>query len=455
MKSSTKRIIYTLVVSLIVVFSTTFAILMTLERTDYRNYLQGEYDKSMYQLIDAVENIGSNLSKVPVLGSREQNILALGEIYRYSTVANDKLHSLPVAQQQLEGTSKFVTQVGDFCYVLGNKVTKGEQLSDSDIGQIEKLKNESLGLENQLKAVQNDISQGKVKWGEIRKKVSGVLASNKGDNASDKFVDIQKQAVQYPALIYDGPFSDNNLEITPKVNSMKEVSVKQAEDEVKKAVGTDRISGIEKVNGGRTDIPVYEFNVSLKGRTDKASKVNCQVTKHGGRVLYLLDNKRVIKSTVDMKMAIDIGKSYLSSLGYKDMIATYFLNYDNVGTISYISTKNNVSIYPDMIKLKIALDDGNVVGIEADKYLKAHDDNRVIGTPKISQNTAKQRVGKRLNISSVKLAVVPTETNKEVLTYEFVGRYNGDEFVEYIDANTGYEVKVLQIRNTPNGKLTM
>ncbi len=27
--------------------------------------------------------------------------------------------------------------------------------------------------------------------------------------------------MQYPALIYDGPFSDNILKITPKVNSEK------------------------------------------------------------------------------------------------------------------------------------------------------------------------------------------------------------------------------------------
>lgn len=96
MKTSKKRIAYTLLVALIVVFSTTFAILMTLERMDYRNYLTGEYNKNMYQLINSVENIGSNLAKVPVLGSKEQNIIAFEEIFRYATVANDKLHSLPI-----------------------------------------------------------------------------------------------------------------------------------------------------------------------------------------------------------------------------------------------------------------------------------------------------------------------------------------------------------------------
>ena len=110
MKVFKKRIIYTAIVTLIVVFSSTFAVLMTLERNDYRNYLQGEYGKSMYELIDAVQNIRSNLTKAAIVGSREQQIIVFEEIFRYSTIANDKLHSLPVAQLTISDTSKFLTQ---------------------------------------------------------------------------------------------------------------------------------------------------------------------------------------------------------------------------------------------------------------------------------------------------------------------------------------------------------
>jgi germination protein YpeB len=64
-------------------------------------------------------------------------------------------------------------------------------------------------------------------------------------------------------------------------------------------------------------------------------------------------------------------------------------------------------------------------------------------------------VGKNLKISSTSLAIVPTETDKEVLCYEFVGKFNDDDFVVYINAETGYEQKILQIINTPNGQLAI
>ena len=457
MNTSKKRIIYTIAVALIVVFSTTFAILMTLERIDYRNYLMGEYSKSMYQLINSVENIGSNLAKVPVLGSKDQDIVALEEIFRYSSIANDKLHSLPVAQQQLSGTSKFITQVGDFCYTLGNKITQDGELSDDDIAKIETLKSQANTLENQLKNVQNNINNGEVKWGEIRKKASGVLLSSNESSVSNNFQSIEKQIVQYPTLIYDGPFSDNNLEINPKINSAKDVTVNEAENVVKKAIGNDKIASIERqgdVNSQK--IPCYSFNVSIKGR-GKNDKVSCEVTKKGGMIYYILDNRNIEKPTIDVSKAQDIGSKYLSDMGYANMTSTYSLVYNNTAIISYVYNIGNVAVYTDQIKLKIALDNGNIIGMESAKYLTAHDAKRTMPDQSslISQDKAKERVSKRLNVTSSRLAIIPTETNKEVLCYEFVGNYNGDSFIVYINAQTGYEVRILQIRNTPNGKLTI
>ncbi|AJA46353.1 sporulation protein YpeB [Clostridium pasteurianum DSM 525 = ATCC 6013] len=457
MNTTKKRIIYTISVALIVVFSTTFAILMTLERIDYRNYLMGEYSKSMYQLINSVENIGSNLSKVPVLGSKDQNIVALGEIFRFSAMANDKLHSLPVDQQQLSGTSKFINQVGDFCYTLGNKIVQGQELSDEDITKIETLKKQSYVLENQLKNVQNSINNGDVKWGEIRKKASGVFLADNKNSISNNFESIQKQIAQYPALIYDGPFSDNNLDIQPKINFAKDVTVGEAEAVVRKAIGNEKIANIkrqEDVNKQR--IPCYSFNVNIKGRNED-NPVSCEVTKKGGMIYYILDNRNIGKPAIDVNRAQDIGSKYLADRGYHNMTPTYSLVYNNTAIISYIYNIGDVAVYTDQIKLKIALDKGDIIGMESAKYLTAHDENRKIPdiSSLISKDKAQERVSKRLNITSSRLAVIPTESNKEVLCYEFVGNYNGDSFIVYVNAQTGYEMRILQIRNTPNGKLTI
>lgn len=454
MKFTRKRIIYTSVVALIVVFSSTFAILMTLERTDYRNYLQGEYSKNMYDLINSVQNIRVDLGKANVVGSREQSIVVFEDIFRYSAIANDKLHSLPISQQVIGDTSKFISQVGDFCYNLAKVSSEGRELSEQDYSTIDRLKNESFSLENQLKTASDEINNGKVKWGDIRKKTSSVLASNKEASISEQFQGIQKQVTQYPALIYDGPFSDNILKINPKINSQKQISQKEAEQVVTKIIGNDKVQAIQlKANTGKQNIDTYRFQVTIKGR--KNSDIICEISKHGGKVVYLLDNRTINKTNVDFNKSVDIGTKYLQNIGYKNMIPTYTLNYGDTALISYVYRQQNVIMYPDQIKLKIALDDGSIVGIESEKYLTSHEENRNISTPKISEDKARERVGKKLNITNVRLVVVPTETNKEVLCYEFSGNYKEDNFIVYINAETGYEQKIVQIINTPNGKLTM
>ncbi|GAA0177766.1 germination protein YpeB [Clostridium sediminicola] len=455
MKMTKKRIMYTIAVAFIVVFSTTFAILMTLERMDYRNYLQAQYSKNMYQLIDSVSNIKVDLSKSAIVGSREQSIVVFQDIFRFATIANDKIHSIPVPQENIDATSKFLSQVGDFSYSLSKIASQGNDLSDEDYKNIEKLRNEADYLLIQLNEVQADINEGKVKWGEIRKKAGLAFAKDNKTLVTDKFKDIQKQVAQYPALIYDGPFSDNVMEIEPKILEVEKIDIKKAKEIVTEFYGKDKVSNIEEVSGeGTTRVPSYRFRVLLKDREDD-QKIAIEISKNGGNIVYLLDNRTVEKPKIDLEKATEVGSEFLQNIGFENMESTYALNYKNIAVISYVYNQEDIAIYPDQVKLKIALDDGKVIGVESEKYLVSHVDNRELPQVKITQAQARERVGKKLEVNSVKLSLIPTEINKEELCYEFSGTYEEEEFIVYINAETGYEQRILQILNTPNGQLTI
>ncbi|MCJ7691778.1 MAG: germination protein YpeB [Clostridiaceae bacterium] len=456
MKMIKKRMLYTSAVTIIVVFSTTFAILMYLERLDYRNYLQGQYSKNMYELVDSVQNIRVNLGKAAIVGSREQSIVVFEEIFRFSATANDKLHSLPLDQSVVGDTSEFLAQVGDFCYTLAKSTSQGKDLNNKEYDFIDELERQSYTLQEQLNGVLSEINEGKVKWGEIRKKSSGVFAKAGDDLMSKKFKGIQKQIVQYPALIYDGPFSDNILEIKPKIMTQKEVSESEAIKIIENIYGKDKIVSIEnKPVEGKTRIPSYTFNITFKGRDKNDGVTVIEISKNGGRIVYLLDNRSIGKKAIDIKDAIKGGSVFIGKIGYKNMEPTYTLNYENTAVVSYVYNQGEVAIYPDQVKLKIALDDGSIIGIESEKFLVSHVEKREIAEPKITSAKAQERVGKRLKISKISLAIIPTETNVEVLCYEFLGSYKGKEYIVYIDTRTGYEQRIIEIIDTPNGKLTI
>ena len=264
----------------------------------------------------------------------------------------------------------------------------------------------------------------------------------------------KSKIVQYPALIYDGPFSDNILAIKPKILSQKGVSEKQAIEVVKNMVGADKIASIEnKPQEGKTTIPTYTFYVTFKGRDKGDSKTAIEVSENGGKIVYLLDSRSIGKPTLDIKKAVEGGSKFINKIGYKNMEPIYTLNYGNTAVVSYVYKQGDVTIYPDQIKLKIALDDGSIIGIESEKFLVSHVEKRQITTPKITAAKAREKVGKRLKINKVSLAIIPTDTNKEVLCYEFSGSYKEKNFIVYIDANTGYAQRIIEIIDTPNGKI--
>lgn len=454
MKNSSKRIIYTTIATMIIVFTTTYSVLATLEKTDYKNYLKAQYSKNMYELIDDVQNISTDLSKAAIIGSQEQRNIVFQDIFRNASNAVDKLHSIPVSQQALNGTSIFLSKTGDFCYSLAKK--NNSELTDGDYKNIDKLKVESKQLLAQLNSVLSNLNNGKIGWEETRKKVTSILVNKDSDTLKGKFDEIQKQIVKYPTLIYDGPFSENVLKIKPKIYSEKIITDKQAQKIVENIIGKNRINGVEeKVSKKNGIIDSYSFDVTIKGRKEKGSKIACDISKNGGKLVYLIDNRTIGNKILDEKAAENKGAEYLKKIGYDNMYPTYKIMYGNALVINYVYKNGNVTIYPDQIKLKIALDDGSVVGVEAQKYLVAHTNNRQIPNANISQEEAKKKIGKKLNVKSIKKALIPTETNKEVLCYEFLGDYNGEEFIVYINALNGSEQKILKIINTGKGELTI
>ena len=136
------------------------------------------------------------------------------------------------------------------------------------------------------------------------------------------------------------------------------------------------------------------------------------------------------------------------------MKATYYLKQEGIVTINYAYNQNGVIMYPDLIKVKVALDDGEILGIETTGYLNNHQE-RKISNAKISKEEAKKTLNKDLEITSEGFAIIPTEWKTEIFCYEFKGKVDGQEFLVYINCENGREEDILVIKDTPNGTLTM
>lgn len=197
-------------------------------------------------------------------------------------------------------------------------------------------------------------------------------------------------------------------------------------------------------------IPVYDFSV----KNNNEETINISISKKGGHIVFMNSNRDVNSEIISQEEADKKGKEFLESKGFNNMKETYYLKQEGIVTINYAYSQNNTVVYPDLIKVKVALDNGEVLGIETTGYLNNHTE-RNISNIKITKEEAKKNLNKDLRIESEGMAIIPTEWKTEILCYEFKGKVDDREFLVYINAENGREEDILIITNTPNGTLTM
>ncbi|MNI80698.1 Sporulation protein YpeB [compost metagenome] len=103
-------------------------------------------------------------------------------------------------------------------------------------------------------------------------------------------------------------------------------------------------------------------------------------------------------------------------------------------------------IYPEKIVVKVALDNGEVSGLQAADYLFEHKE-RQFPKPGLTAEQAKKELNPKFTTESQSLAWIKNDLDQQVLCYEFIGRINGSGYRIYVNADTGAEEKIEEFRD--------
>ena len=446
--------------SLVVTLVTVIAVLglYTYKRErQFRQTAENNYNMAFFELVSYVENVETYLAKSLISSTPEHGAETLTHVWREANLAQSYLARLPMGSQELANTSKFLNQVSDYSFSLSRKNINNQNLTDDDFNNLKELHTYSVDLENTLNQLSADINDGRIKWGELTNKGSSVFLTQVSNISKDSFDNLEENFHEYSGLIYDGAFSEHMTAVEKKGLTGEEISEEEAKKIATDFIGNDRVGEINS-NGVSedTDIPSYDF--SIKAKNDKNEIITVSVSKKGGHIIFMNYNRNVEAESISQERADEIGKDFLNSKGFPNMKETYYLKQNGIVTINYAynqkSTNGDVIVYPDLIKVKVALDNGEILGIETTGYLNSHYE-RNIPVAKITKEKAKENLNKSLQIESEGMAIIPTEFKTEIFCWEFKGKVDDTEFLVYINAETGAEEDILVIKNTPNGTLTM
>lgn len=439
------------VICVLLIIVAVLGIMLYQKQREYRQASENNYNRSFYELVDYIQNVETYLAKSMISSTPEHGAETLTHLWREANLAQSYLSMLPIESQELENTEKFLNQVSDYSYSLSRKNIYNEGLSEEDFKNLKELHTYSVELENTLNQLSEDLNTGRLEWGELTKKGTIAFAQQVDNVSKESFSNLEENFHEYSGLIYDGAFSEHLTGQEKKGLVGEDIDENQAKQKVEEFVGKDNIK--ETSNLGFSEnatIPVYDFSITNKND----ETINISISKKGGYIVSMNTNREVNAETISQEEADKKAKEFLESKGFNSMRETYYLKQEGVVTINYAYSQNNVVMYPDLIKVKVALDNGEVLGMETTGYLNNHT-QRDISKVKITAEKAKSSLNRNLEIRSEGLAVIPTEWKSEILCYEFKGKVDDKEFLVYINAENGREEDILIITNTPNGTLTM
>lgn len=443
-------------IGMLIVFSLAIAFLVggvyfKIQNDKLIQTINNSYGESFYELIEYVDNVKTLLIKAQISNTPEYSAKTLTEVWREANLAESCLSKLPITHISLENAVKFLNQVSDYSYYLSKKTIENTQLTDEEFQNLKKLQEECENLNETLLSLEEDMNSKNVSWEELTKEPSNTLFAQEVSNLSqDSFGNIEKNLQDYEGLIYDGPFSEHMTSVTPKALGTKEYSESEVREKIYDYVKKDSIKNVNyngEVNG---NIKTYSYSIELKN----GSMIYIDITKLGAHVLWMNYNKNIYEENIDVEEAKRYALEFLKNHGFESMEASYYTIENGSVTINFAYTQNGVICYSDLVKVKVALDNGEILGIETKGYLNSHY-IRNIEQPQIDVNEARKIVNENVEILAERLAFIPTDWSSEILVYEFKGKVEDRNFIVYVDANTGKEEKVFLLIESENGILAI
>lgn len=450
-----KHIIAPGVLSLLLVVALVWGYNQNQIRKQHEIALENHYQHLFFDVKKHVDNVQVNLSKAMVASSKEQNIVLFSQIMNEAFSAHAKLGQMPLTHAEMANTEKFLNQAADYSAYLIQRHLQGEDITEEQRASLTDLQNNAAAFNAELSKIQGSLSEGTFLIGSMSNKQMKKVENANENVLQTSLVNLDKQVGKTPELIYDGPFSDQILNRKPVGLPENDVSLDKAKTIAQEFFGKDRVNDIEVFEEGENinevKIPSHTFHIYPQNQ-QKDLAVYMAVSKKGGKVLWMVNPRPVSNVKLSIKNAEEKALKYLQDKGFDSMEPNYSLKYDGTILFNFAYKENDVTIYPDLVKVKVALDTGEVVGFDASPYYMNHTE-RNIDSPHIDEAEARSKVKTKFNIDSIRLALIPKGKN-EILCYEFKGKYNDSDFIIYINALDGREEQILQIIKDENGTLT-
>ncbi len=406
------------------------------DRADRMLRYQGE--QAFETLCDAVSGMDASLKKTVYAVTPGMTAALCAEVYSRAQSAGDALSALPFSVQELESTASFLARTGDYAAYLLRRSGGGEDVSEEERENLRSLSDAAGVLSDNLIRLRSDLADGLVS-------ADGAAALEAGlPSLSDSFLQMEQEFPEIPTLVYDGPFSSAAAERPPRMTA--------GAGEIGKEDALLVASGFL---GVRTNLCTAEGAEEGRIPCWRIAAGDCTVcvSRQGGYVVRSISSRTPVRSALTVEEALGKAEEYLAAHGYAGLQQSYHVLTGHVLTVTWCGRQGDVICYPDMIKLAVAMDNGEVLRFDAAAWLTSHGPREL---PEAAFTAGPEHVPEGLTLLSDRLAVIPGTGAEELYCRELTCETeSGEHYLLYFNAVTGAQERILLLLEDDTGTLAL
>jgi spore germination protein len=402
---------------------------------------ENQYQRSFHDLTYHVNTLQDELSKAQVVASDGGTRKCLINVWRLSSEALSESNQLPLNIMSFHKTKEFLSDVSKFTYRVAIRDLSNEPLSSEEKKALKALNQEAQAISTELATVRAKVLDQHLRWMDVE------IALASEDQTMDNtivqgFQTIDKGVSQFTETNWN-PTMANVSDQDQKSLKGPKMSKEQVKEKVAQFLGTQSTQNINITETGQgTDYRSYSVTARRNGEEDT---VNMDVSPVGGHVLWMMDHREIGPVRLNMEQAEEEALEFAQDHDLDNMVSVNIDQYDNVAVFTLAPRQGEVVLYPDTAVIKVALDNGEIIGYQARDYVYNHK-KRNLAEPAISKEEAEGKVNGGLKIVSSDLALIENDMKKEILVYEFIGKMNDQLFRVFINAEDGQEENVEKLR---------
>lgn len=405
-------------------------------------HAENDYQRAFHELTYNMDLLHDKIGTSLAMNSDERISPHFVDIWKLSSVANSNVSQLPLGLLPFERTKEFLVSIGNFTYQTAVRNLDDDPLTDKETKTLNEYNKQAQEIKEELRKAQHMALNNDLRWMDVE------MALMSNDPTKNSILDGFRTVEDNISEFADGV--DGQEIMKPEIEKKgftnlrgSNQSIEQINDFSKEILDIPSNAKMQITESTEAS-QVPNYNVTFN---DGEKDIFMDVTKKGAHPITILVNRPINAQEFSLNDGFVEAEKYLSAFDYDQMTLLESKQFDNVGMFTFLYTEDDVRIFPDKVMVKVALDDGEVIGLNAHDYLKNHT-KRKLPKPKLSVKEAKDYVNKNVKIEEEHLAVIKNDLKEEVLVYEFLGILNDETYRIFINAKNGIEEKVEKLTDT-------